>query len=342
MIHVNKHLIVAGINYRRTALEVRSRFALSASQLREVYTLFSDRKHHDFFVLSTCNRTEVYALAQSADEILSLFALLTGTNMQEVKNHAYVKKQDEAMHHLYRVAAGLDSQILGDYEITGQLKSAFSLAKTHQLTSGYLEKIVNGALQASRQVRTQTSISDGTTSVAYAVIQLLKKHYPPDHALNICIIGTGKFGERILKNLQHYLPHHRISIVNRTAERAHQITERHQVKTHTLDRLQEVLNQSDILVTATAASEPLITFEQINHSPVQMVFDLSVPCNTAILSKQTGNVRYFDVDSLSQLINETFSQRYTQIPFALEIIDRHIQEFREWEYRRSVYASVLN
>ncbi|MCW5908230.1 MAG: glutamyl-tRNA reductase [Chitinophagales bacterium] len=335
-------LVVAGVNYRKTALEIRSKFALTTEHVKSIYADVEFILPGDFFILSTCNRTEIYCTTNQPQQLLNVFSRYSNATPEETEEYTFVKTGDEAIHHLYRVASGLDSQILGDYEIIGQLKNAFALAKAHKRAGGYLEKLVNGSLQASRQVRNRTSVSDGTTSVSYAVIRLLKQKLAESESANICLMGMGKFGELTLRNLQHYLPQHRLTVINRNEERAQQVSEKYAVPYVKMEQCNEVLRQSDIVVVATGADHPIVTKAQIENSPVRMVFDLSVPSNVSADVKQLQNVEFYDIDSLSEIINETLTRRTNEVPFALEIIDEHIREFKEWEARRALYVPVLN
>jgi glutamyl-tRNA reductase len=335
-------LVVAGVNYRKTALEIRNKFALTTENIRNIYSEKHTHIPNDYFILSTCNRTEIYSITKQPEDLLHIFSQHTHATLEETNAYTFIKTGDEAIHHLYRVAAGLDSQILGDYEIIGQLKNAFALSKSFQCSGGYLEKLVNGALQASRQVRNRTSVSDGTTSVSYAVIQLLKQKLAEQESARICLLGMGKFGELTLKNLKHYMPQHQLTVINRNETRALEISEKYSVLYAKMEQNDEVLQRSDIVVVATGADHPILAKSQLENSPVRMVFDLSMPSNVSADVKELKHVEFYDIDNLSEIVNETISRRTNQVPFALEIIDKHIREFKEWEVRRAIYATALN
>ncbi|HEY0261475.1 MAG TPA: glutamyl-tRNA reductase, partial [Chitinophagales bacterium] len=205
MSNSNKQLVIAGVNYRKTALDIRNKFALTTEKIKHIYEE-QNIKPNDFFILSTCNRTEIYGITDSPETLVNFLSHQSNVDEAEAQNYTFVKQGNEAVQHLFQVASGLDSQILGDYEIIGQLKNAFLLSKSHGCLGGYLEKLVNTSLQASRQVRNSTSISDGTTSTSYAVIQLLKQATTENQAQKICLMGLGKIGALTLKNLKSYLP----------------------------------------------------------------------------------------------------------------------------------------
>ncbi len=339
---LERSLIVVGVNYRKTSLEIRNKFAFTSDLLKRVYAEKCKNRQTGFFILSTCNRTELYSTNTSPVFLKEIFSEYTTASHDDVEAFTFVKQGDEAIHHLFRVASGLDSQILGDYEIIGQLKNAFALAKAARCVDGYLEKLVNGALQASRKVRNNTTISDGTTSVSYAVIQQLKQQFENHQGAKVCLMGLGKFGELTLKNLLHYMPQHQLTVINRNEARAQEVSAKYSVAYRSISETDTVICNSDVLVVATGADHPIVTKSQIENTDVKVVFDLSVPSNVSAEVKQLPGVTFYDIDSLSEIVNETITKRSNQIPVALEIIDEHISEFKNWEARRALFTPVLN
>jgi glutamyl-tRNA reductase len=332
-------LTIVGVNFRKTSVEIRSRFAFTTEGIRKLYEDKSFKSPPDFFILSTCNRTEIYSTEHKSETLFRLLANHNGITEQETKQYAFVKTGEEAVKHLFRVAAGLDSQIIGDYEIIGQLKNAFMLAKSHDRISGLMEKLVNSALQASRQVKSRTSLSDGTTSVSYAAIQLLKQHINDAGALHVCLLGLGKIGTLTLKNLRHYLPQHRVTLVNRNESKAEIAAEEFKIDYAPFENQQDILNKADILIVATGADHPIISAAEIEAGKVRMIFDLSVPSNVDPAVRNVKGVQLFNIDELSQIVNSAIEARRTEIPLAESIIDEHFNEFRQWEMRREKYSS---
>jgi glutamyl-tRNA reductase len=339
----SENLVVAGVNFRKSTLDIRNKFALTTEHIKEIYDRAANDSSRDFFILSTCNRTEIYGISQSAENLINIMA--PGHDAKEVKQYAYVKKGEEALKHLFRVASGLDSQILGDYEIIGQLKNAFNLAKSYNNTSGLMEKMVNGSLQASRQVKSKTSLSDGTTSVSYAAIQIMKQLDVNNRSLHICLMGLGKMGTLTLKNLKHYLPMHRVTLVNRNESKAEIAAEEFTVSYAPFANQQEVLKNTDVLIVATGADHPIILKEDVEHGRVKLIFDLSVPSNVSPAVREIDKVRLYDIDELSQIVNQAIETRKSEVPVAESIINEHFEEFKEWESRRNQYklqASLQN
>jgi len=336
---IEERLVVTGVNFRKTALEVRNKFALTTENIRHIYEDQNYKKPDDFFILSTCNRTEIYSITSQPELLVNFLLHYSHATEEESRQYTFIKDGEEAIQHLFQLASGLDSQILGDCEIIGQLKNAFTLSKENNCLSGCMEKIVNSALQASRQVRNNTCISDGTTSISYAVIQLLKQEIGHSNPLKICLIGLGKIGTLTLKNLKCYLPHPKITIVNRNEIRAEAAANEHQVDFVKLEEQDAVLQNSDVLIVATGADHLLISKPQIVNSKIKLLFDLSVPSNVSADVKDISGLKFYDIDGLSKIVNETILKRKNQVPVALEIIEDHMATYKEWEKRRALYTA---
>ena len=333
------NLIVAGVSFRKTTLEIRNKFALTSEHIKRIYTDSTGKYPKDFFILSTCNRTEIYATGTDHETLLNLLVENTSATYEEVREYAFVKEGDEAVKHLFRVAAGMDSQILGDYEIIGQLKNAFNFAKSHGCASGYMEKLFNSALQSSRQVKSRTALSDGTTSVSYAVIQLLKETIGAETPMNVCLIGLGKIGTLTLKNLKHYLPQHKITLINRNESKAEIAAGEYKVDYAPFESQQEVLETADVLIVATGADHALIAKKDLVSTRLRMIFDLSVPSNVHPDVKEIEGLQHYNIDELSQIVNQAIEARRSEIPVAEAIIAEHFEEFRQWELRRAHYTN---
>lgn len=332
-------LIVTGVNFRKTALEIRNKFALTTENIRHIYEARGGKQPLNFFIISTCNRTEIYSITGDRELVTELFYSSSNSSETEAAPYLFVKEGDEAIKHLFHVASGLDSQIIGDHEIIGQLKNAFALGKSFRCTGGLMEKLVNEALQASRQVRNRTSISDGTTSISYAVIQSLKQELGNQANVSICLLGLGKIGTLTLKNLRHYLPTQNITLINRNELKAQSAADEYGVTFAKADKQDEVLNQSQVLIVATGADHPIVTRHEIESSGVRLIFDLSLPSNISEDVKEIDGLKIFNIDQLSQIVNKTLRHRERQIPIAEGIIEEHFAGFKEWERRREEYIA---
>jgi len=218
----DKHLVVAGVSFKTTELLSRSRFAFNAEACRYAYS--DSQQDLSFFILSTCNRTEVYAWNDFVEPVLEILRAQAQCTDEELNKLVYVKTRTTAVDHFFRVASGLESQIIGDYDIIAQIKTAFKGAKESGRTNGILEKMYNFALQASKEVKNRTSLSDGTMSVPYAVVkQLLGRN----DVRTITVAGAGETGELVIKYLRSYLPYCNVRLVNRDEERLQSIASKY-------------------------------------------------------------------------------------------------------------------
>ncbi|MEJ0030478.1 MAG: glutamyl-tRNA reductase [Bacteroidota bacterium] len=320
-------ILVAGLSYKRSDVDHRSRFAFNHDECAAAYKNYGG----NFFILSTCNRTEVYGFTANEDNIKAILLEKANCTPGELQSLIYVKEDNNAVSHFFRVAAGLDSQIPGDYEIISQIKSAFTLAKEHSKTNGFMEKIFNYALQASKEIKNKTSFSDGTISVAYSVALQLAK----SEAKKVTVLGAGETGELVIKYLQKLRPEIQIHLVNRDKTRLQLVAGEYDVVPFPIAMLSEAIFDSDALVVTTNATMPLVDMEHVEGSQLKMVFDLSVPRNIHHSIYEIMHV--MDVDDVSKQINVTIENRLREVPKVESIIFEHIEEFNEWTLRRALF-----
>lgn len=328
---------VAGVNYKKTDATLRGQYAISTDQYANLCELAPAHGVTEFFVLSTCNRTEIYGFAENVSSLSKLLCTQTQGSEQMFSEMAYTRKGVKAIEHLFNVAAGLDSQILGDYEIVGQIKQAVKFSKNHQFIGAYTERLVNGVLQSSKLIRSNTGLSGGTVSVSFAAIQFIKEKVQELPAKKILLLGTGKIGRNTCKNLVDYLETTNVTLINRTPEKAAKLAAELGLEYAPIAELSKHLHESDIILVATNANEPVIKSADLEHSGTKLIIDLSIPYNVQKSSKLLPNVKLVNVDELSAIKDDTLYKRKAEIPKAKSIIATHINEFLEWhEMRRHV------
>src|ERR1700728_1122822 len=181
---------IAGVNYRKTDAAVRGQFAINKDQYLQLLSLAPQYGLSELFVVSTCNRTEIYGFAEDASKLCELLTTQTEGSLETFRKMSYIKQGYKAIEHLFNVAAGLDSQILGDYEIVGQIKLAVKLSKENNFIGCYLERLVNAVLQSSKQIKTDTELSGGTVSVSFAAVQYIKETITNIADKKIVLLGT--------------------------------------------------------------------------------------------------------------------------------------------------------
>ncbi len=332
---------VAGINYKKTDTTVRGMFAINDEQYANILNLAPVYNFDSLFIISTCNRTEIYGFADNACELVELLCTQTTGNAATFTDLAYIKNGIDAVGHLFNVGAGLDSQILGDYEITGQLKQAVKFAKSHNFINCFLERLVNSVLQSSKQIRNQTALSSGTVSVSYAAVEYIKENIKICTGKKILVVGIGKIGRNTCKNLVDYLGTKNITLINRSEEKAAELAAELGLQCAHVDQLAEHVDSSDIILVASNAAEPVILKSQLEYKSTKLIIDLSIPCNVEPTAAELLNITLVNVDTLSKINDETLLKRKMEIPKAKKIIDKNTSDFLNWYLMRK-NAPALN
>lgn len=326
--------IVVGINYKKSDAAIRGQFAVNNEQYSVLLATAHQFGVSDFFIVSTCNRTEVYGFAESATQFINLICSVCAGSKETFATMAYIKSGVDAVAHLYQVAAGLDSQILGDYEILGQIKKSAKIAKSAGFIGQYIERLLNSVLQASKAVKTNTALSGGTVSVSFAAIQYIRE-YAERKGISvadckIALVGTGKIGRVTCRNIIDYLQAKNITLINRTEATAIELAQELGLKSAPLADLEKQVQAADIVVVSTNAPTPVILAEHLKAGREKLIIDISVPCNVAQEAQALSGVTFVDVDHLSKIKDDTLQKRSAEVPKALQIIEEHIEEFNEW------------
>lgn len=326
--------VVAGINYKKTDAATRGQFAIHPSQYENILRLAPGYGIEAMFILSTCNRTEIYGMAANVSQLTQLLCTQTTGSETAFNKLAYVKKGYAAVEHLFHVGAGLDSQILGDYEIVGQLKQAVKFAKDRQFINCFLERLVNHVLQVSKLIKNDTELSGGTVSVSFAAVQYIKDNVDHIAAKKILLIGTGKIGRNTCKNLVDYLGTTNITLINRTEEKAAALAAELGLHYAPAADLAQHIAASDIILAATNAGEAPILRQHLQNSGDKLIIDLSVPYNVAANARQLPNITLVNVDTLSKIKDEALQKREAEVPKARAMITQHLAEFMDWQQMR--------
>jgi len=239
------------------------------------------------------------------------------------------------------VAAGLDSQILGDYEILGQIKASLKQAKLHGTVCPFMERLINSVLQASKAIKTHTELSGGTVSVSFAAVQYIKgfinSAVAEEKDRKIVLLGTGKIGRITCRNLVDYLQTKNITLINRTEGTAADLAKELGLRSAPIEALESELADADIILVSTNSATPVILKKHLENKGAKLIIDLSVPCNVETGAQQLDGITFVDVDMLSKIKDETLQKRQAEVPKALGIIEEHIMEFNEWcDMRRHV------
>ena len=289
---------------------------------------------------STCNRTEIYGFARHPFELIKLLCDNTQGTVEDFQTVAYIYKNSDAIQHMFKVGAGLDSQILGDFEIISQLKLSAKISKKHKLLNAYLERLINAVIQASKRIKTETELSSGATSVSFASVHYIKKTVETISTKNILLFGTGKIGRNTCENLIKHTKNEHITLINRTRDRADKIAGKFKLLVKDYSQLQEEIGNADILIVATGAQKPTIDKHLIQNKKPLLILDLSIPKNVDENVKELPLVSLVHLDHLSQMTDETLEKRKQFIPVAESIIAEIKTEFEAWVDNRKFAPTI--
>ena len=329
-----------GLSYKKADAQVRGHFSLDESSKRAVLEQAKQSGIESLIVTSTCNRTEIYGFAEHPFQLIQLLCDNTKGTVEEFQQVAYVYKNKDAISHLFRVGSGLDSQILGDFEIISQLKVSARLSKKHQLFNPFLERLVNSVIQASKRIKTETEISSGATSVSFASVQYIMKSIENVSEKNILLFGTGKIGRNTCENLVKHTKNPHITLINRTKGKAEAVAGKFNLLVKDYANLQEEINTSDILVVATGAQNPTVDKHCIQTTNPLLILDLSIPKNVNENVSELPNVTLVHLDDLAQITDDTLERRKEYIPVAEEIIEEIKTEFNAWLATRKFAPTI--
>lgn len=337
----HNNLYNIGVSYKKADASIRGKFSVSKENQIELLKEAKIKGMDGILVLSTCNRTEITGFAEHPFQLISMLCKYSNGSVEEFAKVSNVYKNKEAINHLFRMGTGLDSQILGDYEIVGQLRQAFKQAKEVGTTNAYFERLLNHVMQASKRVKNETKLSSGTTSVSYAAVQYVIKNFTDYNLKNILVFGLGKMGKHTCKNLAEYTQNKSVSLINRTEEKATEFVKEHPIiRVSKFENLNKEIANTDVLIVSTGASEATIKKENILTNKELLILDLSMPANVSKEVTDLGNVTLINVDELSKITDETLAIRQQEVPVAEEIIEVYNLEFQEWLNHRKFTPAI--
>lgn len=341
-LNLSKHhtFYAVGLSYKKADAETRGKFSLDSKAKTQVLIQAQSEGIDSLVVTSTCNRTEIYGFAQHPYQLIKLICENSVGSVEEFQKVAFVYKNQEAISHMFKVGTGLDSQILGDFEIISQLKSSFVESKKRGLSNAFLERLVNAVIQASKRIKNETDISSGATSVAFASVQYIMNHVESISNKNILLFGTGKIGRNTCENLVKHTKNDHIVLINRTKDKAEKIAGKFNLIVKDYAELPQEIQKADVLIVATGAQNPTIDKDILNLKKPLLILDLSIPKNVNDNVKSLAYVSLIHMDYLSQLTDDTLEKRKLHIPAAERIIDEVKSEFISWMKARKFAPTI--
>ena len=328
------------MSYKKADVASRGQFSLSLRAQQKLLEAAQTKQIQSITVHSTCNRTEIYAHGAETKELVELLCTFSQGTPNVFSKIGYVLKDEDALSHLFRVGTGLDSQILGDFEIIAQLKKSFIRSKKMGLLDSLFERLFNSVILASKRIKNETQISSGTTSVSYASVRYILDHIDNPDQKNILLFGMGKIGRNTCENLVKHTQNDHIVLINRTRKRAEKMAGKFKLIVKDYADLPVEIRKADIIIVATGAEKPTLSKSLIHTESPLLVLDLSIPKNVDDDVLDLPNVTRIHIDELSRITDNTLVERQKEIPKAEAIIEEVVEEFTDWLGTRSFAPTV--
>jgi glutamyl-tRNA reductase len=340
--NISKHstFYVVGLSYKKADADIRGKFSLDDVGKKNVLKQAQQEGIESLLVTSTCNRTEIYGFAQHPFQLIKLLCDNSQGTVEDFQKVAYIYKNQEAVRYMFRVGTGLDSQILGDFEIISQIKSAFTESKSMNLVNAYVERLVNSVIQTSKRIKNETEISSGATSVSFASVRYIFSNVDDIANKNILLFGTGKIGRNTCENLVKHTKHEQITLINRTKDTAERLARKLDLVVKDYSDLQLEIQKADVLVVATGAQNPTVDKAILNLKKPLLILDLSIPKNVNENVTTVDGVTLVHMDHLSQITDETLENRKKHIPAAEVIIEEIMDDFMAWTKQRKFAPTI--
>jgi glutamyl-tRNA reductase len=347
-------LLAVGCSYRTTPVEFRERVAFDDAKLAYALDALSLRLGCEAVILSTCNRVELY-LGRVPDDlpggaardvldpedVAGFLAEVHDVDRSQLRAHLYVHRQSDAVRHLFRVAASLDSLIVGEGQIAGQVKRAFEAAQKHASAGTLIHALFRHARQAARRVRTETGIAQGHVSVSSAAVDYVRQVFDHFGDKTVLVIGAGKMGELTLRHLRQLRPK-RILVTNRSPEKAVAVARGCGGEAAPWEKLDELLARADIVLSTTGAPEPIVTQQRYQRIAAQrtggpmVILDIAVPRDFDPAIHDGDRTCLFNIDDLKRIREATLADRLKHVAPAEAIVEQEAQRFlSEWRRRRN-------
>ncbi len=333
-------LVVVGLSHKTAPLDLRERLAFTPGEAEEsLRAADAVAEMSERLLLSTCNRTELYSLAETTEKgketFLNLVQVRRGIEPSELDGLVYVMNGREMVAHLFRVAGSVDSMVLGEAQILGQVHDAFEIARRAGTTGPLMHKLLDAAFRVGKRVRTETEIGSGAVSVSSAAVNLAAKIFSDMPERVALLIGSGETGELAARHLKEQ-GIGRLLVANRTPERAAVLAKELGGEAVSFEDLESALGRASILVSATSSPVPLVRYEMVRrvvsgrgNRPL-LILDIAVPRDVEPSIGDLQNVFLYDIDALQGLVNQNLERRKREIPKVEGIIQHELEQFLRW------------
>ena len=341
-------IILIVINHKTAPVQVRERLACDAALVSEALgKLKAAYPDSEFTLLSTCNRVECYAVVNkttgpTSDDLAKWLADFRAVEFEEVQKYLYIKINEDAVTHLFTVAASLDSMVIGESQITSQVKESYKIACQHQTTGKVLNRLFHDAFRTTKDIITKTSISNRRVSVAGVAVDLTRQLFADITSAKVVVVGAGQMGELLVEHFRHEKCQD-ITVVNRSAPRGCQLAQKHNISNKPWEQLDQEMAQANIVVGAAAAAEGYLfnkarikSLMSGRRNQILLIIDITVPRSFDPAVSKIDNVYLYSIDDLAQVAQDNIKLRECDLEQAVEIICEEVAAFMDWFMTRDV------
>jgi len=329
-------LVVIGLNHKTASIDVREKMSISETEVSAVISaVCAHEQIQSCVVISTCNRTEFYVACDSQQIAVDQFCAWFKISHQDNRKHLYIKNNLECIEHLFQVASGLDSMVLGETQILGQVKTAYEISQTEKKLNNSLDRLFQTAFKVAKSVRSNTDIGKNPVSVANSAVMLSKQIFGDLSQQNILMVGAGATVDLLLRYLSKH-NFHQLSICNRSLDKAKTLADHYHCHAFELQHLSSQLYDYDLIFTATASKDPIINVDIIKqtlkarkHRPM-VIIDLAIPRDVEVDVKKFNDIFYYAVDDLQKVISKNLQSREQAAISAKQIISTEAEMFIDW------------
>lgn len=334
------HTLVVGLNYKTAPVEIREKLSFIESELPTAMEELKKQKSVlENVIVSTCNRTEIYAVVDQLKTgkyyIKQFLAQWFSIPIEQFEDHLFIREEEDSLKHLFRVTAGIDSMVLGETQILGQVKKSFLEAQQRGATGTIYNKLFKQAVTFAKRAHSDTAIGENAVSVSYAAVELAKKIFGSLKNKHVAILGAGKMGELAIQNL-YGSGVAKVTVINRTFEKAQTLATKFDGNAKSMNELQCTLLEADILISSTGATDYVIDFDLMKHvaklrkADPLFIVDIAVPRDIDPKIADLPNVFLYDIDDMQGIVQANLAEREKAAMQISEMIQQEVIAFNEW------------
>ncbi len=350
MVKMDTEIVLIGLNHKTAPLEIRERLGASKSVSEILVHLSQLSPIKEVLFLSTCNRVETLFTSKQPEAAIAavkqFFSAFNQVPLSKFEHSLYIYRQTEAVRHLFRVASSLDSMVLGEPQILGQIKDAYRLALKHHTVGPILNRLLHKSFSVAKRIRTETRLAHHAVSVSYAAVEMAKKIFGHLERKQVMLIGAGEMAELAVQHLINNGVKN-IIVANRTLERAMELARRFQGQAISIAEKEEYLKEVDIVISSTGAPHYVVRYEDVKnimrkrrHKPIFFI-DIAVPRDIDPKVNALDNAYVYDIDDLQAVVEENRLKREKEARKAERIIEEEVIKFEHWLETLAVVPTII-